>query len=38
MYLVAYTETEFRIIGWCIQKFPDWPPGGRTANGTGLCR
>jgi hypothetical protein len=21
----------------CIQKFPDWPPGGRTANGTALC-
>jgi hypothetical protein len=21
----------------CIQKFPDWPPGVRTANGTALC-
>jgi hypothetical protein len=21
----------------CIQKFPDWPPGARTANGTALC-
>jgi hypothetical protein len=21
----------------CIQKFPDWPSGARTANGTGLC-
>jgi len=21
-------------IGGCIQKFPDWPPGARTANGT----
>jgi hypothetical protein len=21
----------------CIQKFPDWPPGGRAANGTALC-
>jgi hypothetical protein len=21
----------------CIQKFPDWPPGTRTANGTALC-
>jgi hypothetical protein len=20
-----------------IQKFPDWPPGARTANGTALC-
>jgi hypothetical protein len=24
-------------IGGCIQKFPDWPPGARTANGTTLC-
>jgi hypothetical protein len=23
-------------IGRCIQKFPDWPPGARTANGTAL--
>jgi len=21
----------------CIEKFPDWPPGTRTANGTDLC-
>jgi hypothetical protein len=21
----------------CIQKFSDWPPGARTANGTALC-
>jgi len=21
----------------CIQKFPDWPPGARTANCTALC-
>jgi hypothetical protein len=21
----------------CIQKFPYWPPGARTANGTALC-
>jgi hypothetical protein len=21
----------------CIHKFPDWPPGTRTANGTALC-
>jgi hypothetical protein len=26
-----------RDIGGCIQKFPDWPPGARTANGTALC-
>jgi len=22
----------------CSQKFPDWPPGARTASGTALCR
>jgi hypothetical protein len=27
---------EVDILG-CIQKFPDWPPGARTANGTALC-
>jgi hypothetical protein len=25
-----------RIEG-CIQKFPDWPRGARTANGAALC-
>jgi hypothetical protein len=29
----SYT-TELRE---CIQKFPDWPPGARTANDTTLC-
>jgi hypothetical protein len=24
-------------IWGCIEKFPDWPPGARTANGTALC-
>jgi hypothetical protein len=24
-------------VGGCIQKFPDWPPGARTANDTALC-
>jgi hypothetical protein len=24
-------------IRGCNQKFPDWPPGARTANGTALC-
>jgi hypothetical protein len=26
-----------RHIRGCIQKFPDWPPGAKTANGTALC-
>jgi len=25
------------IVGGSIQKFPDWPPGAKTENGTGLC-
>jgi hypothetical protein len=24
-------------IRGCMQKFPDWPPGARTANDTALC-
>jgi hypothetical protein len=29
--------THFTQIRGCIQKFPDWPPGARTANGIALC-
>jgi len=25
------------VIRGSIQKFPDWPPGARSANGTALC-
>jgi hypothetical protein len=25
------------LIGGCIHKFPDWPPGARTASGIDLC-
>jgi hypothetical protein len=27
----------FVLIRGCIQKFPDWPPGAGTANGTAVC-
>jgi hypothetical protein len=27
----------FKAVVGCIQKFSDWPPGARTANGTALC-
>jgi hypothetical protein len=30
----AVIELEIQV---CIQKFPDWPPRARTANGTALC-
>jgi len=29
--------TRCNYIQGCIQRFPDWPPGARTANGTALC-
>jgi hypothetical protein len=25
------------VIRGCFKKFPYWPPGARTANGTALC-
>jgi hypothetical protein len=28
---------DLREIRGCNQKFPDWKPGARTANGTALC-
>jgi hypothetical protein len=36
----GFTPDGFLIctfVRGCIQKFPDWPPGARTANGTALC-
>jgi hypothetical protein len=32
----ATSWTDHKLRG-CIQKFPDWPPGERIANGTALC-
>jgi len=34
---LATLLASFKVIRGCIQKFPDWPPGARTANGTALC-
>jgi hypothetical protein len=34
-HLMKYKENS--IIPGRIQKFPDWPPGAGTANGTALC-
>jgi hypothetical protein len=31
-------STDLTNVRRCIQKFPDWPPGARTANGTALCQ
>jgi hypothetical protein len=33
----SFITCTFQQIRGCIQKFPDWPPGARTANGTALC-
>jgi hypothetical protein len=35
--ICAQFVTPTSQIGGCIQKFPDWPPGVRTASGTALC-
>jgi len=32
-----YHKTKIGYIRGCIHKFPDWPPGAITANGTALC-
>jgi hypothetical protein len=40
IYIYTHTHThrvERAYVGGCIQKFPDWLPGARTANGTALC-
>jgi hypothetical protein len=36
-YKVGIEAMSLRVKRGCIQKFPDWPPGARTANGTALC-
>jgi hypothetical protein len=35
-WVISYCNIAIHI-GGCIQKFLDWPPGARTANGTALC-
>jgi hypothetical protein len=36
-YLLLIWNPKFNHIRGCIQKFPDWQPGARTADGTALC-
>jgi hypothetical protein len=36
-FVTAVLEFEYGYVRECIQKFPDWLPGARTANGTALC-
>jgi hypothetical protein len=46
LFLVLFLSHSRQIQGYdidnnlrgYIQKFPDWPPGARTASGTALCR
>jgi hypothetical protein len=33
---VKFIACILHLIRRCIQKFPDWPPGARSANGTAL--
>jgi hypothetical protein len=39
-FLTCLQETSIfhAYVSGCSQKFPDWPPVARTANGTALCR
>jgi len=37
IYVLPLVWPIFTTIRVCIQKFPDWPPGARTANGKALC-
>jgi len=32
-----FVLAQVMFIRGCIQKFPDWPPGARIANGTAPC-
>jgi hypothetical protein len=32
-----FCRDQRKHLGGCIQKFPDWAPGARTANETALC-
>jgi len=35
--LLYLPHTHIHTLRGCLQKFPDWPLGARTANGTALC-
>jgi hypothetical protein len=34
--IISHITSCYSVIRGCIQKFSDWPPGARTANGTAL--
>jgi hypothetical protein len=34
----GYSSLTFTTIGECVQKFPDWSPEARTANGTSVTK
>jgi hypothetical protein len=34
---LLFSEESIKSVRGCVQNFPDWPPGARTANGTSLC-
>jgi hypothetical protein len=36
IHLIIYFMKQLSTVRGCIQKFPDWPPGAKTANGTTL--
>jgi hypothetical protein len=39
-FLFLFLNEDMKVasqVRGCIQKFPDWPPGARIANGKALC-
>jgi len=38
MFWLDYTHTHAHTHESVSKRFPDWPPGARTANGTALCQ
>jgi hypothetical protein len=37
LHCVQFNVVNLAVVRECLHKFPDWPPGTRTANGTALC-
>jgi hypothetical protein len=38
LWYIFRVKVTVSYIQGCIQKFPDWLPGARTANGTAICQ
>jgi hypothetical protein len=34
---ICCDRLRYSVVHWSTRKFPNWPPGGKTANGTALA-